>query len=322
MGNKISIIVPVYNCNDYLDLCVKKLLDQTYDNYEIILVDDGSTDGSYIKCKKWSKRSDKIIFYHQKNCGVSCARNLGIKKATGDYISFVDSDDLVNKCFLEKLLDGYKEDVQLSVVGILPNNKLELRESGKEGKRIITSQEASKFIFENKLFFGFPVNKLYRKDIIDKMGLHPFDEDIHNCEDTLFNVKYLTYCKKISFNKIVLYTYYQRESSATKTKKFNINRLSIFDALNRIEEIYKEKYIDSLVFLYKFYLYNYYLVKVLIYNSKSNYNLSKNGNRIKLKKIVFSKKVSLKEKAEIIFRYYFPILNDRLSSLKNKIKRS
>ena len=99
----ISIIVPVYNVQDYLDRCVKSIVGQTYTDTEIILVDDGSTDNSGNMCDKWAERDQRIKVIHKENGGLSSARNAGIDKANGDYISFIDSDDYIEDSMMQTL---------------------------------------------------------------------------------------------------------------------------------------------------------------------------------------------------------------------------
>ena len=90
---KLSVIIPIYNVKDYLEKCIESVLNQDYKNFELILVDDGSTDGSEQICDKYSRNNPNALVFHQKNSGVCAARNLGIENATGDYLCFVDSDD-------------------------------------------------------------------------------------------------------------------------------------------------------------------------------------------------------------------------------------
>ena len=105
MDKKISIIVPVYNLEKYLPRCLNSVCNQTYKNLEIILVDDGSTDKSSDICDNWAKKDSRIIVIHKKNGGVSSARNAGIKKATGEYIHFVDGDDWLELNCYEKIVE-------------------------------------------------------------------------------------------------------------------------------------------------------------------------------------------------------------------------
>ena len=101
---KISIIVPIYNVKPYLEQCILSIINQTYLNLEIILVNDGSTDGSLLICENFAKKDDRIVLITQQNMGLSSARNLGIEIATGEYIMFVDSDDWIHPKIVEDLL--------------------------------------------------------------------------------------------------------------------------------------------------------------------------------------------------------------------------
>ena len=116
----ISVIVPIYNVEPYLDRCVGSLVRQTYDNLEILLVDDGSTDNSGVLAEDWGRKDSRITVYHKKNGGLSDARNYGIDRAKGRYLSFVDSDDFVDEAFLQVLYDMLIcAEAQMSVVGFL-----------------------------------------------------------------------------------------------------------------------------------------------------------------------------------------------------------
>ena len=106
MNPLISLVIPVYNVEKYLDKCMESVLAQTYDNYEVILVDDGSTDNSGKMCDEYAERDSRVTVYHQKNSGVSVARNVGIENAKGEFISFIDSDDWVDESYLEKLVNA------------------------------------------------------------------------------------------------------------------------------------------------------------------------------------------------------------------------
>ena len=116
MNNElISIIVPVYKVEKYLEKCVKSILKQTYTNLEIILVDDGSPDNSGKMCDELAKVDDRIKVYHKKNGGLSDARNYGVERANGEYIGFVDSDDYIHECMYEKLYEAIKKSGTLIV---------------------------------------------------------------------------------------------------------------------------------------------------------------------------------------------------------------
>ena len=104
----LSVIVPVYNVEDYLDGCMESLIGQTYEDFEIIVINDGSTDGSAVLCNKWAERDKRVRVFHQENKGLSAVRNRGLELAQGEYITWVDSDDYVDTFYLEKLLKAYE----------------------------------------------------------------------------------------------------------------------------------------------------------------------------------------------------------------------
>ena len=113
----VSIIVPIYNTEEYIDKCVESIINQTYKEIEIILIDDGSTDNSPILCDKWEEKDKRIHVIHLKNGGVSRARNIGLKNANGKYISFIDSDDYVESNFIEVMIEEFmkeKADIVIS----------------------------------------------------------------------------------------------------------------------------------------------------------------------------------------------------------------
>lgn len=114
---KISIIVPIYNVEEYLERCIVSIINQTYKNLEIILVDDGSPDNSAIICENYAKKDERIIVVHKKNGGLSAARNSGLKISTGDYVLFVDSDDFIELDSCEKLIHDITDDIDI-VVGV------------------------------------------------------------------------------------------------------------------------------------------------------------------------------------------------------------
>ena len=118
MNELISVIVPVYNVEEYLPKCIESIINQTYKNLEIILVDDGSTDNSGRICDEYAKKDDRIIVFHKENGGLSDARNCGIDAATGDWVQFVDSDDYIHQTMVEKMYSSCKRNqTKLAVCG-------------------------------------------------------------------------------------------------------------------------------------------------------------------------------------------------------------
>ena len=221
----ISVIVPVYNVEKYLDRCVESIVNQTYTNLEIILVDDGSPDNCPQMCDAWAEKDSRIKVIHKENGGVSSARNAGIDSATGEYIGFVDSDDTIDENMYEVLKNSIvKEHVQLSVCGYKYNNKEYIPDKVK----IVDSESALLLMFDNnyKAFEGFSVNKLYINSIIKNSGIR-FLDSYMVCEDTLFNFNYIKLCTNVVLIDYCGYNYFIREDSATHSGKLDMD-LSIY----------------------------------------------------------------------------------------------
>lgn len=249
-GTLISVVVPVYNAEKYLDICVGSILSQSYNYFELILVDDGSLDGSSDICDKYAKKDARVRVVHQANGGVSSARNVGIRVARGTYITFVDSDDCVDTAYLEKLLKGMA-DSDLSICSFY--------EVRAEGKTDILKQRTIRFPEEAlSLKEGFtyliqsgllnpPFCKLFRKDIMDTHQLY-FNQQIQLGEDLLFNLSYLKYCGTISFEAKPLYYYFKGSGSLSSQIKPDYADLQlqfyqrIQDLINMKELKYNQAY--------------------------------------------------------------------------------
>lgn len=198
MITKVSIIIPVYNTAKYLPRCLDSILAQAHHNLEILLIDDGSTDQSGQIADDYAKEDKRIKVIHQANQGQSAARNTGLQAATGEYISFIDSDDEIAPAFIEKLLAAYGEGTSLSVCGIhykrlrthsaedVYTSPLRPRRAAESAKAYILSLLAT----DGRMYSS--VNKLYRSSIAKKLK---FDESLNFAEDTKFVLDYLSQAK-------------------------------------------------------------------------------------------------------------------------------
>lgn len=221
MDKKISVIVPVYKVKKYLPRCIESILEQTYANFELILVDDGSPDCSGQICDAYAQKDDRIRVIHKKNGGVSSARNAGIDVAKGEYISFIDSDDWVSNDYLEKLILPVQEhDAQL-VVGGIDTRQLDIREERLKNItldfRKITKDEFCWFFIYSPAVSRSPWSKLYQNQIIQANKIR-FNIKQGWGEDTIFFYQYCSCISQIHFVKGVFYHYNRLvEGSATKT---------------------------------------------------------------------------------------------------------
>lgn len=223
---KVSVIVPIYNTAKYLPKCLDSITDQTYQNLEIILIDDGSTDNSGKIADNYAKNDKRIKVVHQKNQGQSAARNVGLSKATGEYISFVDSDDEIKNTFIEDLFLAYSDNTSISVCGI---HYKRLRQ--KTANDVYINPLRTRHKHESKAAYILyllavdgrmysSVNKLYRAETAKKCH---FDEALNFAEDTKFVLDYLKKAKgEISFVLKPLCIYnFGTETSTIKTAATN-----------------------------------------------------------------------------------------------------
>ena len=237
---KISIIVPVYNVVQYLDDCVRSLIEQTYMNIEVILIDDGSTDLSAAICDKWARRDKRIHVKHTDNLGVSHARNIGIELATGDYIGFVDADDWVEKDMYECLLgEMLSRNVEVAGGGYTREECfggiVTLR---KESARVYSREDILKEIFSlkpKKIIWWELWDKLFRADLVKR---NRFDESIATSEDKLFFWQVMEKVTNFAYVPLFKYHYRMREGSATHSV-INKKILTEIEANKRILQLAK-----------------------------------------------------------------------------------
>lgn len=233
MLDMISVIVPCYNAEVYLDRCIQSIILQTYRNIEIILVDDGSTDNTYGKCREWMLRDDRIQVVHKQNGGLSDARNAGLEIANGEYIAFVDSDDFIHPTMLEKLIASLTNNMtDIAVCGIYRTNgmaNVELPFGYNGDISCLNSSQALKDILTYRCTIA-AWNKLYKRSSID--GIR-FIKGRYN-EDFPFLVELYNKDLKVSYIIEPLYYYFINPNGITG--KFSSKLL---DGLRNAREICK-----------------------------------------------------------------------------------
>lgn len=228
----ISIIVPVYNVERYLERCINSILNQTFKNFELILVDDGSTDKSGEICDSFAGYDKRIRVIHKKNGGLSSARNVGLDVSIGKYIGFVDSDDWIDEFMYEKLYRNMiktKSDIVICNFSRVYEENLNMVKSNiyNNKVRVFNNIETLEQLYNDKYIFVVAWNKLYKKELFDEIK---YKEGVI-CEDE-FIAPYLLYkCKRTAYIPDSLYYYYQREGSIINSK-FNAKRLDKIKALS------------------------------------------------------------------------------------------
>ena len=304
MNSLISVIVPIYNVEDYLDRCVESIINQTYKNLEIILVDDGSPDNCPQMCDDYAKKDSRIKVVHKENGGLSDARNAGMEVATGEYISFVDSDDWIDletfSLSMAKIKECNAQIVAFNIINVsdkpfIPNlsNKYE----------VVDSQTAIENTIDDINIKTVVWNKIYKRSVLQ--GLK-FRKDKIN-EDEFFTFYALSKAKKIVYLYRQCYYYYQRSNSIMGT--YSLKRLDMLDGVKeRMEFVkvnYPELYVKAKLSLCSCCVYHY---QMLLKNKNAD---NDNYGKKKVKEIRNSVKVlpsEIKDK-RLLDRFIFKISN-------------
>ncbi len=241
---EISIIIPVYNSEKYLRACLDSVLDQTFTDFELILVDDGSPDRCGGICDEYADKDERVRVCHIENSGSSAARNYGIDRARGKYLGFIDSDDYIDKDMYRVLYDNLKkEDADLSMCGLYDVYGGEIINMvEKPIYRTMDAEETILTVMEAKLTSVTPVNKLYKKELFKGIR-YPVGED--SGEDASIIVELLLRCKKTVMTTEQKYYYIHREGSIT-TRDFKPSDKSVIRAYKKNYNLIKE-HVPSLI---------------------------------------------------------------------------
>lgn len=308
MNDLVSIIVPIYNVEKYLDRCIITIVNQSYKNLEIILVDDGSPDNCSEICDSWAEKDNRIIVIHKENGGLSDARNTGINIANGDYLAFIDSDDYVHADYIKVLYELCKKyDSDISVCSNYKVTGIEdYRKSIPIGNDF--ASKAEDFLFKKKKFYCVAWGKLYKREIFNDIR-YPKGR-IH--EDVAVVYKVLYNACTIAVTDLKLYYYYVNPESIMRSE-YSIKHLDILDNMydsykyfiNKREEkiayIVLKDYIDTILSEYK-----------NIYNSEINSRVLRkqliNKYKAEYKKVIKESDLDLARRFKYRIYRYCPIL--------------
>lgn len=315
-GNiKISVIVPVYRVEKYLDKCVKSIVNQTYENLEIILVDDGSPDNCPAMCDEWAKRDSRIKVIHKENGGLCSARNAGMDIATGDYLGFVDSDDRIEPDMYQLLVENaVSTQADISRCGIFVD------EESLENGTCVDAEYIEKTVIDKDAFInglvqggyvrGVVWNKIYRADVVEDIR---FDKKDGASEDILFNDRVsanITSCVCMDEPKY----HYIRRLGAITISEFGYGAFSIIRAMNIFLEKYKgdSKLYDSAVRGYATAAFT--VISGVITNQKclDRYDELRDGLLGFKKQILFEKRYPFKYKFKLILLWFSPKLYNKV----------
>lgn len=236
----ISVIVPIYNTERFLDCCIQSIVNQTYHNLEIILIDDGSSDKCPEICDTWAKRDERIKVIHTKNGGAGKARNIGIENAIGDCFAFVDSDDFLEPHMYEVLVNLLDKDIDISECEIVMTEgdkaEFSLDEINSVSK-VYSAVEAMHLHINNIIFQQTPVNKLYRRCTIENVEF-PEGKLI---DDEFWTYKTIGKANKLAHSNCKLYAYRQQANSVMHLQ-YSTKRLQAVDAKSERHEYISKKF--------------------------------------------------------------------------------
>lgn len=212
----VTVIVPAYNTEKYIDKCLNSLLHQSYQEIEVIMIDDGSEDKTGNICEKYVKLDERFRLIKKKNTGVSDSRNVGISSANGKFLIFVDSDDYVTTDYIDTLV-GEMKNVQLACAEyffVKANQKYpHTTELASTERKLLSAANAIDMLHRQDAFQGYLWNKIFLREIIIRENIR-FDPHVKIWEDMLFCLKYLTKIDRVSYIGKPIYYYVQRENSA------------------------------------------------------------------------------------------------------------
>ncbi|MEG1782282.1 MAG: glycosyltransferase [Oscillospiraceae bacterium] len=264
---KISLIVPIYNTEKYLERCISSLLAQSHTDLQIILVDDGSTDGCVNICQDFAKKDSRVEYFYKENGGLSSARNFGIEKASGEYIGFVDSDDCLSPFFAERLLNMcLKNDCPMSLCAYQLNDETTPVEDIPVPlmlypTEVITKRDYFLRIYtRQEILYVSAWDKLYRKSLFDTLK---FPEGMINEDEAIIH-HLVDSCENIAVSYEPLYFYTQRQGSIMKPDSFKENLFDTFVAYEDRLSYFEGKNMPDLMF---FTQKNYLVAALSLYNS-------------------------------------------------------
>lgn len=300
----LSIIVPVFNKLDYIDSCITSILSQTFRDFELLIINDGSTDGSSNKCDYYATLDKRIKVFHQQNRGVSPARNFGLQKACGQFIGFIDADDIIVNDMYEVLINNaLSTQADISICSIKKiNNEKKIKKPllRNDEIKIFNKDEGISTFLQGKFYFSAS-NKIFSIKIAKKIK---FEGKVN--EDVYYNFLAFSEAEKSVFQDIVKYFYIDRNSSVTNSK-FNLRYLDMLNISGKILKIVLEKMPNHLQYAKKIDFTNNILVLNLLLlsgknNYKEQYDLVKN-NLNKYSTFIYNSNIVTK-KEQIAYKLY------------------
>ena len=322
---KVSVIIPVYNVESYIDKCIVSVLEQTYSNLEIIMVDDCSTDNSFRICQKYAEADKRIkLLKNERNSGVSFSRNRALDVMTGEYVCMIDSDDWVDNDYIERLMSSIDETgADACICGYLKefenSKETEIYQITDKTKVVANTEILDSALRKSVPFVGYICAKIYRTTVIEAINLR-FDTYISLCEDSLFNYSYFDSVKNCALVNGCLYHYRIRPQSLTTYTPPGKIKTKLYAFQNALD--IAKKYPASVF---------YYRVNAVIFGTSMQYMNAVISNQSELsddeyKKIMLVAKEALSKtkikytKCGELIRYYMFLLSPRLAKFILRLK--
>ena len=328
----ISIVVPIYNTGKYLYACLESIINQTFTDIEIILINDGSTDNCQLVINEFLKKDSRIISVEQENQGQSIARNNGILIAKGKYLGFVDADDVLDINMMKKMYElAEKENLDLVVCGVEvifnSTNSSKYINNCNKSHIVLNGKEFDSFIKKYYLDSGYlasACNKLYKREIIINSNILFEDYRTLQKEDELFNLYFLSFTKSVGFINEPLYKYFRRDgSSSTTVKKDSLNRyIKYLNTLERfiltngfsfMTNLLYYKYLSTINEIFSVYNYKEKItlndIHLVIHSYIKITGLIEKSNRVKINDLM---SVMRMNKKNVIFIVYYFLLKIKL----------
>ena len=308
MEKKISVIVPVYNVEQYLERCVNSIINQTYENLEIILVDDGSTDRSGGMCDSFAEKDERIKVVHKENGGLSSARNSGIDIATGEYLAFVDSDDWIESCMYQVLMDlaeNHHADIVECKFQSVIHEKEEIIQPDLEVV-VLDKFEGAKAFFDGTGQTSILAwNKIYNKQLFQNLR---FPNGLLNEDQWLIPKLYMLSEKIVCVNQ--KYYYYYQSPNSIMRSPFSFRRLDALKAFEETRRLYERKHLYDLVqwcdVTYSFLLIKYYNQSKTLKGKPDVCKKIKKYYNKRMKDFLKNKHLNWKQKILLILYYVIP----------------
>jgi len=317
---QFSVIIPVYNGEKYITTTINNLLNQTFDNFEIILINDGSSDNTLEKLMSFENNNKIKIVNYQDNKGVSFARNVGIKNAIGKFLLFLDSDDYLEINCLTDLNEILKDETidMISFGFVKSNSNLIINYSNKKfDKKYFTNDQFLYNYFTRNIIQCMCSFVCKREIIVNNKIL--FSEDVYFAEDQEFQIRCNFYSQKIYYISSILFKYNLQETSVMNSK-FSLKRLTVLKAFTNLKMLFDNN--SNLYMLYVNYFYfNYYGLIKFIVNNENDFELLKQDEKLKVFKNSF-RPFLLINKLSVIVNTLYILEKFSPSILKKVLKKS